>query len=71
VDRLEDRWGDRAQVIKVNIHDRDNQALIARLGARLTPTFVLLDGTNREVWRAVGSIDGDQVDRLVSDLLAE
>jgi thioredoxin-related protein len=58
---LESEWGDSVRVVQVNIQAADNQALIERLDARFTPTFVLFDADGEEVWRSVGAINRDEV----------
>jgi thiol-disulfide isomerase/thioredoxin len=57
VDGLAAEWGDKVVVLEVDIHRKDNKALVERFAVRFTPTFVLLDGDGSEVWRQVGQID--------------
>ena len=58
---LEEEWAGSVEVVQVNIQDRENRALIERVGAQFTPTFVLFDGAGQEVWRSVGSINAGEV----------
>jgi thiol-disulfide isomerase/thioredoxin len=68
VNGLEEEWGDSVQVVQVKIQDKENQALIERLDAIYTPTFVLFDAAGQEVWRSVGQIDADEVKDRVKNL---
>lgn len=68
VNGLEEEWGDSVQVVQVKIQDKENQALIERLDAIYTPTFVLFDAAGQEVWRSVGQIDADEVKDRVKAL---
>ena len=47
-------------MVRLNVQDRDAQAVLAQLGFRFTPTFILLDGGGQEIWRAVGVIDANE-----------
>lgn len=60
VNGLEREWAGSVQVVQVNIQDSSNRALIERLDARFTPTFVLFDADGEEVWRSVGAIRADE-----------
>jgi hypothetical protein len=68
VNGLEREWGDSVQVVQVKMQDKNNQALIKRLDAVYTPTFVLLDASGQEVWRSVGQIDAEEVKARLSAL---
>jgi len=46
-------------LLRVNVQDPTAQNVLQQLNFRFTPTFVLLDGDGREVWRAIGSIDAE------------
>ena len=71
VNGLEEDWGDSVQVVQVKIQDKENRALIERLDAVYTPTFVLFDAAGQEVWRSVGQIDADEVKDRVKALAGE
>jgi thioredoxin-related protein len=68
VNGLEKEWAGSVQVVQVNILDRANQALVERLDARFTPTFVLFDANGEEAWRSVGSIAPDEARAQVEAL---
>ena len=68
VNGLEREWAGSVQVIQINIQDRANRAMVERLGARFTPTFVLFEAAGEEVWRSVGSINPDEVRAQVAAL---
>ena len=65
---LRETWGEEVQVVQLNVHDDNAQAILAQLGFRFTPTFILLNGTGREVWRTTGVIDADEVQKEVAEL---
>ena len=71
VNGLEEDWGDSVQVVQVKIQDKENRALIERLDAVYTPTFVLFDAAGQEAWRSVGQIDADEVKDRVKALAGE
>ena len=68
VNGLEEEWAGSVEVVQINIRDRDNRALVERIGASFTPTFVLFDGAGQEVWRSVGSINAGEVRQQVEAL---
>jgi thiol-disulfide isomerase/thioredoxin len=68
VDGLEAEWGDAVQVVRLNIHDETAVNLLQRLDFRYTPTFILFDDSGSEVWRTVGSLSPDQVNRQINRL---
>ena len=43
-------------VVRVDIESPAAQLVVRRYGLRATPTYVLVDGTGREVWRKVGGM---------------
>jgi thioredoxin-related protein len=61
VDRLEAEWGDRVTVLRLNVQDPAVQPILTELNFRFTPTFILLDGDGREIWRTNGIIVPDEV----------
>jgi thioredoxin-like negative regulator of GroEL len=65
VDGLEAEWEGQVRVARLNVMERENRALIARLGVRVVPTYVLLDRNGREIWRAVGVINADAARQAV------
>ncbi|MEW5988773.1 MAG: thioredoxin family protein [Chloroflexota bacterium] len=66
MDRLAEEWGDQVEVVRVNIHEEATRPLTVRYGFQFTPTFVLLDGDGREVWRDTGGLDVAGVKQAVS-----
>lgn len=68
VNGLEKEWAGTVRVVQVNIQNNESRALVDRLDARFTPTFVLFDAAGEEVWRAVGTINADEVRRQVQTL---
>ena len=54
VDGLERALQGRMAVVRVDIESPAAQMVVRRDGLRATPTYVLVDGQGREVWRQVG-----------------
>lgn len=68
MDGLAEEWNGRVQVIRVNVHDRDNRPILARLGFRVTPTYILFDTDGREAWRTSGVLSATQARQMVDSL---
>ena len=68
MDGLAADWDGRVQVVRVNVHDRENRPLLIRLGFRVTPTYILFDGDGREAWRTTGIINPAEANRIVDSL---
>ena len=66
VNGLRSEWGDDVQVVQIDVHRSENQALIDQIGFRFTPTFVLYDEDGREIWRASGGLSADEVRRQLA-----
>jgi thioredoxin-related protein len=56
------------QVVRLNIHDAAAADLLQQLNFRFTPTFILFDGSGREVWRTVGPISAEEVQQQAAQL---
>jgi hypothetical protein len=61
VDGIERQQAGALIVVRMEVQDAAARPWLERFAFRLTPTFVLLDGRGREVWRSVGSIDAARV----------
>ena len=59
VNRLQDRLGDRADMLRVSIHTSVGKILAERYAFEFTPLFIVLDGQGHEIWRGstVPSVD--------------
>lgn len=66
VDGLERELHGRMKVLRVDIESPSARVIAARYGLRATPTYVLLDGNGREVWRKVGG--GPDRDTVIAQL---
>jgi hypothetical protein len=51
VNRLEDRLGERADMLRVSIHTTVGSALADRYHFEYTPLFIVFDGQGDEIWR--------------------
>jgi len=63
VDGIEKKHAEELNVIRLNIQDPVGRTVAERFGFRFTPTFVFLDAAGDEIWRQVGSIDPQAVER--------
>lgn len=54
VDGLERETRGRLNVVRVDVEAPSAQLVASRYGYRATPTYILVDGRGREVWRQVG-----------------
>lgn len=63
---IEDVTADMADVAHVEVDAEANLELVRKLDIRSTPTTLFLDGTGREVGRAVGAPKRDQVVKAVA-----
>ena len=68
VDGIEQKHRNRLTVLRLNIQDPTSQPFLDRYNFQYTPTFLLLDGNGKEIWRRIGSINADEVDRLIASL---
>jgi thiol-disulfide isomerase/thioredoxin len=65
VDRLEQEMSDRLLVVRLNVQDSAHSTVINEFQVRATPTFILLDPGGVEIWRSIGSIDPEVIDKMV------
>jgi thiol-disulfide isomerase/thioredoxin len=68
VDGIEQKYQNRLVILRLNIQDPTSQPFLDRYNFQYTPTFILLDGNGKEIWRRVGSINADEMDRLFASL---
>ena len=64
VNGLDDRLGERADMLRVSIHTSIGKTLAERYDFEFTPLFIILDGLGREIWRgntvpSVGIVPGE------------
>jgi thioredoxin-related protein len=57
VDEVEREFGERLQVVRLNVQDPAARELAQAYGFEFTPTFVLLDADGGELWRSVYLLD--------------
>jgi thioredoxin-related protein len=63
VDGIETKHAEELIVIRLNIQDPVGRTIAERFDFRFTPTFVFIDAAGNEIWRQVGSIDPQAVER--------
>ncbi len=61
VDAVEREFSGKLKVIRLNVQDPAGKALAQEYGFQFTPTFILLGGDGREVWRSVFALDPAQL----------
>ena len=66
MDGLEAELAGTLIVLRVDIFSPAGRELGERFGARMTPTFVLLDGTGVEIYRQLGTLDAAVVRSRIS-----
>ncbi len=63
MDGIESEHEDELIVIRLNIQEPVGKAVAERFDFRYTPTFVFIDAAGNELWRQVGAIDPQAVNR--------
>jgi hypothetical protein len=63
VDGIESEYEGKLEVIRLNIQEPVGRAVAERFDFQFTPTFVFLDAEGSELWRQVGAIDPQEVER--------
>jgi cytochrome c-type biogenesis protein len=58
-------------ILRIRVDDERGQALAARYGVRLLPTFLGVDAEGQEVERAVGELDRERLASLFGDVRGE
>lgn len=48
-------------VLKVDVNSAAGREVSARVGSRVTPTFIFYDAEGVELWRQFGSLDAQKV----------
>jgi len=56
-------------VLRLNPLDEVGRQIAARYGVRTIPTFVLLDGNGEVVLKQVGTLQRDEIEAAVDELL--
>lgn len=57
VDAVEREFGERLEVIRLNVQDPAGRELAQAYGFEFTPTFILFDSAGSEIWRSVYLLD--------------
>ena len=63
MDGIEREHESALTVIRLNIQDPVGMTVGERFDFRYTPTFVFIDAAGNELWRQVGAIDPQAVNR--------
>jgi thioredoxin-related protein len=57
VDAVEREFGERLEVIRLNVQDPAGRELAQAYGFEFSPTFILFDSAGSEIWRSVYLLD--------------
>lgn len=68
VDGLQQEWGRKVQVARLNMHEKGAQPILEQLEFQVTPLFILFDGDGNEMWREEGLPDTDVIKHEVDNL---
>lgn len=69
VDGLETKLGGKVHFVKVNVADDEGARVASRFGVHGVPTFIVLDGNGRVVYRKTGGKpDVGEVEARVAEL---
>lgn len=60
--------GAALRVVQIDVTSPSGKEAGRRLRWEFTPTFILVDGEGRELWRAVGALDPERVRRSLDAL---
>jgi thioredoxin-related protein len=66
VDGIDQTYRGSLTVIRLNVQDPVGRTLAAEYAFRVTPTFIFLDTAGEEVWRTMGAVYPEQVDRALA-----
>jgi thioredoxin-related protein len=61
VDAVEREFGERLEVIRLNVQDPAGRELAQAYGFEFTPTFILFDSAGGEIWRSVYLLDPGRI----------
>ena len=64
LDALKQRLGDRLRIIKIDIDNPHNTAVVARYGVRSVPTLMLWR-SGQLLWRESGARSADELEQIV------
>ena len=65
VDAVEREFSQELQVIRLNVQEPAGKELARAYGFEFTPTFILLDGEGREIWRSLYALDPARLRNLL------
>lgn len=68
VDGIENQHADDLNVIRVNVQDEAMRPLMKTYAFQFTPTFILFDPGGDEIFRTVGAIDPEAIDKALSSI---
>jgi len=61
VNGLQQELSGQLIVLKVDVNSAAGREVSARVGSRVTPTFIFYDAEGVELWRQFGSLDAQKV----------
>lgn len=67
MDGIENEHEDELIVIRLNIQEPVGRTIAEQFDFQFTPTFVYIDAAGTELWRQVGAIDPQAVERSLEE----
>lgn len=71
VNGIEADYAEHVHVFRIDARDPANKSIIAQLGLRMTPTYVVFDHNAHEVYRAVGQLSRQSFDAVYGDIAVQ
>lgn len=68
VNGIESDYAEQLRVFRIDARDPANKSIIAQLGLRMTPTYIIFDANAHEVYRTVGQLSRPTVDAVLNDI---
>ncbi len=66
VDGIESQYAGRLTVLHVDVTQAAGREVAREFGFQFTPTFIYFGADGQELWRSVGSLNDDQLNRSMT-----
>ena len=67
VDRLEEQYAGRLEIIRVDIQSTAGETIAQEYGLFVTPSFLFFDAQGQEAFRSAGTLDVNRIRILLTD----